>query len=118
MEQVYIAAIIATAIVITIIAVAVIYRDRLREGYFQISRKIIKGNIKNYPKPTSQNPTPTVQQTPRQDGKTVVDDTLMAKSDIRAPRDADFKVRKSKLFGSKIDIYDSSAEESRSDDAT
>lgn len=116
MEQVYITAIIA--VVVTIIVVAVLYKDRLKEGSFQISRKKIKGDIKNYPKPAGQSTAPpAAQPPPRQEGKTVVDDTLMAKSDIRAPRDADLKVRKSKLLGSKIDIYDSSAGENKSDGA-
>ena len=116
MEKVYMVAIVAAASILVILVVAFLFRKTLRKGKFEIGRDKIQGSIENVPH-SEHNTQSGRSRTTRQEGETVVEDSLMAKSKIKAPRRGLLHVVKSKLWNSTIEIYDSPSEEDKTNDA-
>lgn len=104
MTTVYIIAIIALAVVV--LAVAALYVGRLKSGSIKIRRDGIDAQLNAQPDKIIKKSEGDTPGTPLQPGKTVVDDDLLLKSRISAPKNSDVKIRRSKLFGSQIEIQD------------
>lgn len=107
MEQVYTTAIIVGGFVIVLIAVSIIFRNRLTKGQISISREKVEGSLENDPTIQAEAKSDPKQLIQAQRGKTVIERVKSFWSRIRAPRDADLKVRDTTMIGSELDIYTS-----------
>lgn len=105
MEQVYTTAIIVGGFVIVLIAVSFIFRNRLTKGQLSISREKVEGSLENDPSAQAEVQSDPKQSIQAQRGKTVIERVKSFWSRIRAPRDADLKVRDTTMLGSELDIY-------------